>query len=68
MDFISEMELAFGREAKKIFLPMQAGDVYQTNADCSRLEDEMDYRPKVRLHEGIEKFMTWYKKFYSVNS
>ena len=68
MDFISEMEQAFGREAKKIFLPMQAGDVYQTNADCSRLEDEMDYRPKVRLHEGIEKFMTWYKKFYSVNS
>ena len=68
MDFILEMEHAFGKEAKKEFLPMQAGDVYQTNADCSRLEDEMDYRPKVMLHEGIEKFMTWYKNFYSVNS
>lgn len=64
MDFISEMEAAFGKEAKKEFLPMQAGDVYQTNADCSRLEDEMGYRPKVRLHEGIEKFMSWFKKFY----
>lgn len=68
MDFISEMEQAFGKETKKEFLPMQAGDVYQTNADCSRLEDEMDYRPKVKLHEGIGKFMKWYKDFYSVNS
>lgn len=61
MDFISEMERAYGKAAKKEFLPMQAGDVYQTNADCSRLEDEMEYKPKVRLHEGILNFMEWYK-------
>ena len=64
MDFISEMEQAYGKEAKKEFLPMQAGDVYQTNADCARLEEEMGYRPKVRLHEGIGKFMSWFKEFY----
>ena len=63
MDFISEMEQAYGKEAKKEFLPMQAGDVYQTNADCTRLEDEMGYRPKVRLHEGIGKFILWYKTY-----
>ena len=62
MDFISEMEQAYGKEAKKEFLPMQAGDVYQTNSDCKRLEEEMGYRPKVRLHEGIGKFMEWFKK------
>ena len=67
MDFISEMEQAYGREAKKEFLQMQAGDVYQTNADCTRLEEEMGYRPKVRLHEGLKNFIEWYKKFYSVN-
>lgn len=64
MDFISEMEAAYGKEAKKEFLPMQAGDVYQTNADCSRLEKEMGYKPKVRLHEGIGMFMEWFKEFY----
>lgn len=68
MDFISEMEQAYGKEAKKEFLPMQAGDVYQTNADCTRLEEEMGYRPKVRLHEGIGKFMEWFKEFYLVNN
>ena len=61
MDFISEMESAYGAEAKKEFLPMQPGDVYQTNADTSRLEIEMGYKPHVSLHVGIGEFMKWYK-------
>ncbi len=61
MDFISELESAYGEEAKKEFLPMQPGDVYQTNADTSRLEAEMGYKPHVSLHEGIGEFMKWYK-------
>lgn len=61
MDFISEIEQAIGRPAEKIFLPMQAGDVYQTNADTTRLEQEVGYKPHVRLHEGIAAFIEWYK-------
>lgn len=61
MDFISELEGAYGEVAKKEFLPMQPGDVYQTNADTSRLEAEMGYKPHVSLHEGIAEFMKWYK-------
>ena len=64
MDFISEMEAAFGKQAKKEFLPMQAGDVYQTNADCTRLEKEMGYRPRVELHEGLQNFVRWYQAYY----
>lgn len=63
MDFISEMESAYGKEAQKKFLPMQPGDVYQTNADTSRLETEMGYKPHVSLHEGIAEFMKWYKNY-----
>ncbi len=61
MDFISEIEKAAGRPAEKIFLPMQAGDVYQTNADTTLLEREVGYKPHVQLHEGIASFMEWYK-------
>jgi len=60
MDFISEIESALGTEAKKVFLPMQPGDVYQTNADTSLLEKEVGYRPHVLLHEGIGHFIDWY--------
>lgn len=60
MDFISTMERAFGREAEKIMLPMQAGDVYQTYADTSRLERDYGYRPSTSLSDGIERFVEWY--------
>lgn len=61
MDFIGEIEGALGVEAKKKFLPMQPGDVYQTYADTSKLENEIGYKPKVHLHEGITRFIDWYK-------
>ena len=61
MDFISELETAFEKEAQKIYMPMQAGDVYQTYADTTRLETEMGYKPHVSLHEGIVEFIKWYK-------
>lgn len=61
MDFISEIEVAMGVEAKKIFLPMQPGDVYQTNADTTRLENEIGYCPSWTLHEGIGKFVEWFR-------
>lgn len=60
MDFIAEIEKCMGREAIKEYLPMQAGDVYQTWADTSKLSKERDYRPTVLLHEGIPKFVEWY--------
>lgn len=61
MDFINELEQAFGKEAEKIYLPMQPGDVYQTNADTSKLERDMGYKPHWSLREGIGEFVKWYK-------
>lgn len=61
MDFISEMEQAMGKSVVKEFLPMQPGDVYQTNADTTKLEAEVGYKPHVKLHEGIAEFAEWYK-------
>ena len=61
MDFINEIETAMGREAVKEFLPMQPGDVYQTNADTTRLETELGYHPSISLHDGIRRFVEWYK-------
>jgi UDP-glucuronate 4-epimerase len=61
MDFITEIENAYGKIAQKVFMPMQPGDVYQTNADTSKLEVECGYKPHWSLHDGIAKFMEWYK-------
>ena len=61
MDFISELEGALGKVAEKVYLPMQQGDVYQTNADTSKLEKHIGYKPQVTLHEGVAEFVKWYK-------
>ena len=61
MDFIKEIEINMGKEAKKEFLPMQPGDVYQTYADTSKLQKEIGYCPEVSLHDGIKKFIDWFK-------
>lgn len=45
MYFIAALEKALGREARKIMLPMQPGDVYQTYADTSKLEKDFGYKP-----------------------
>ena len=61
MDFINEIESALGVEANKIFLPMQQGDVLKTYADTSKLERECGYKPSTTLHDGIGKFIDWFK-------
>ncbi|MFD0794956.1 NAD-dependent epimerase [Mucilaginibacter litoreus] len=64
MDFISILEDELGIPAVKQYLPMQAGDVYSTYADVSPLINEVGYKPKTSLKEGIGEFVKWYKEFY----
>ena len=52
------------KPAEKRFLPMQAGDVYQTYADVDDLIKDFNFKPNTRLEEGLSKFAKWYKEFY----
>ena len=61
MDFISNLERSLGLKAKINFMPMQPGDVYQTNANTTKLEKEIGYKPSIKLSEGIKRFVEWYK-------
>lgn len=65
MDYISCIEAVVGREAKKEFLPMQPGDVYQTCADSSALAAAVGFAPSTPLHKGIEKTVEWYRQYYN---
>ncbi len=64
MKFISLIEENMGKPAKMQMLPMQAGDVYQTYADTSKLEAEIGYCPVVSLEEGIARFVEWYQSYH----
>lgn len=64
MDYIQTLEKHLGREAKKEFLPMQPGDVYQTYADVSDLMHNFNFKPNTSIDEGLSKFVTWFKEYY----
>ena len=64
MDYISTLEKCLGREAKKEFLPMQPGDVYQTYADVSDLIRDFDFKPSTSIEEGLSKFAEWFLPYY----
>lgn len=66
MEFIKCIETACGKEAQKNFLPMQPGDVYQTNADTSTLEAAVGFKPAKDIQEGVNETVNWYRSFYNL--
>jgi len=66
MDFVQAIEEAIGHEAEKIFLPMQPGDVYQTNADTTALQKDLNFRPNKSIKEGVNETISWFRSFYQL--
>ncbi len=66
MDFITAIERALGKEAKKNLLPIQPGDVPATYADVSDLIEDLGYKPATPIQEGINRFVEWYREFYKI--
>ena len=64
--FITAIEDACVKKAQENLLPMQAGDVPITYADIDELVDDIGFKPETSIEEGIEKFVDWYKQYYSV--
>ncbi|WP_103652693.1 NAD-dependent epimerase [Bacillus thuringiensis] len=65
MDFINTLENLIGKKAKIEFLPMQPGDVKETYADISDLQDDVGFYPSTTIEEGLTQFVNWYKNYYA---
>ena len=63
MEMIAMLERALGRAAVKVMRPMQQGDVTATYADVSKLNALTGYDPKVKLEEGLERFVQWHRAY-----
>tara|TARA_B110000027_G_scaffold132579_1_gene159034 strand:+ start:16709 stop:17719 length:1011 start_codon:yes stop_codon:yes gene_type:complete len=64
MDYINALEKKIGKKAKINFLPLQPGDVPDTNANTDNLREKFNYKPKTSVLEGVSKFVEWYKDYY----
>jgi UDP-glucuronate 4-epimerase len=64
--YIEVLESRLGREATKNLLPLQPGDVPDTYADVSDLEEMVGYRPSTDVERGVANFVDWYLDYYHV--
>ncbi len=66
MDFIGLIEQELGKKAEIDFLPMQPGDVPETYADVEETSALTGFKAKTTIHEGIPRFIAWYKDYYNI--
>jgi UDP-glucuronate 4-epimerase len=64
MRYIHALESCLGMKAHMEMLGMQPGDVPATQADVSRLEADVGFRPQTTVEEGIRRFVDWYRAYY----
>ena len=62
--YIEVLERCLGKPAMMEMLPLQAGDVPDTEADVSELAAAVDYRPQVPVEEGVARFVDWYLDYH----
>lgn len=67
MDFVEAIEKALDKKGKRVFKPMQDGDVVSTYANVENLFDYIDFKPETKLEDGIKEFVDFYLKFYKIN-
>jgi UDP-glucuronate 4-epimerase len=66
--YIEVLEQCLGRKARMEMLPLQAGDVPDTEADVSELIAAVDYRPRVSVEEGVARFVDWYLAYHQADA
>ncbi len=55
------LEAALGQKAILDRQPPQPGDVPITYADISKARENLGYHPKVKIEEGIRRFVEWFR-------
>jgi UDP-glucuronate 4-epimerase len=66
LDFISCIEDALGKKAKRRLLPLQDGDVPVTYANTDALNEWVSFVPSTRIEQGIGRFVGWYQDYYKI--
>jgi UDP-glucuronate 4-epimerase len=60
LHLVRTIETCLGRSADIRLLPMQPGDVYETQARVEKLREITGYSPLVSIEDGIRRFVDWY--------
>ena len=62
--YIEVLEECLGKKARMEMLPLQPGDVPDTEADVSELVADVSYRPATSVETGVRNFVEWYRAYF----
>lgn len=64
IDFIKALEIKLCKPAVIEMLPLQPGDVISTFAEMNSFEKDYQYKPRIDISEGVDKYVNWFIKYY----
>lgn len=66
MRLIALIEQACGREATRQMHPLQDGDVKDTFADISAIQNDLGFAPTTTIDVGVPRFVDWYRDYHAL--
>ena len=66
IEYIEAIENKIGKKAIKNLLPLQPGDVPSAQVDTQHAKEKLGFEPKIRIEEGISRFVDWYREYYQL--
>nr|WP_166177845.1 SDR family NAD(P)-dependent oxidoreductase [Altererythrobacter segetis] len=64
MRMIELLEQSCGCKADFDFQPMQPGDVPETFADISAIQQDLGFQPGTAIDVGVPRFVDWYRRYH----
>lgn len=63
-DFIGVLEKAAGIPARKVYKPMQPGDMIETMADTRRAAEAFGFEPRTPIEVGLPPVVHWCREYF----
>ena len=63
---ISLIEQEIGKPAERNLMEMQPGDVRDSFADISAIQNDLGFAPTTSIAEGIPRFIAWYREYHGL--
>jgi nucleoside-diphosphate-sugar epimerase len=58
-ELIAKIERAAAKKTRLEYIEKQRGDVKDTLADTGKAREKLRWQPKVRIEEGLERYVSW---------
>jgi len=63
--FVELLEKKLNKKAIKKMVDNQPGDVQKTEADTSSIYNWVDFKAKITIEKGVNKFLDWFIKYHN---